>query len=274
MPQAVEGGHPGCGRQIGGEVPAVPAWRKDAIFLTQHEVRRDGGVCEIHQTGQQQRFGQQLEIRGAVRNVVDDVHEFFLANPVRRSADRQGRQPAAERQPQRPRSQPAGRRPHRHAQDEFGDYLVFARTPTRPAARRRDRGDRPRPGATFEFERHPAAQRVADDVGGVPAQLVELTLDVVGQRFGAQKPGAGVRSAVVAGHGRGEHLVAAGVDQLLGHRLPHPLRHQERVQQQDRLTGPEVDGLASRHARDTRVIPAVPQAWASGRPRRDKIESS
>ncbi|EUA19267.1 alpha/beta hydrolase domain protein [Mycobacterium xenopi 3993] len=26
--------------------------------------------------------------------------------------------------------------------------------------------------------------------------------------------------------------------QLLGHRLPHRLRHQERVQQQDRFTGP------------------------------------
>ncbi|EUA06750.1 alpha/beta hydrolase domain protein [Mycobacterium xenopi 4042] len=111
-------------------------------------------------------------------------------------------------------------------------------------------------------------------MGSVPPQFVELTLYVVGQHLRAQEPGARARPAIVPGHGRGEHLVAVGVGQLLGHRLPHRLRHQERVQQQDRFTGPEVDGLASHHARDTKLIPAVPQAWGGGWWRRDKIESS
>jgi hypothetical protein len=48
-------------------------------------------------------------------------------------------------------------------------------------ARRADRGHRPRAPALGQFERHPAAQRVARDVRPLPAEVVQERGDGVGQ---------------------------------------------------------------------------------------------
>jgi len=54
----------------------------------------------------------------------------------------------------------------------------------------------------------------------------------------------------VRSHCRGEYLVPAGIGQLLGYGLPYRLGQQERVQQQDRLPGTQVDRLA--HSADSK----------------------
>ena len=61
--------------------------------------------------------------------------------------------------------------------------------------------------AALEFEGHPASERVADDVGGLPAQRVHSALDVVGHLGRVQEEPA-LHAAVVAGHGGREDLVA------------------------------------------------------------------
>ncbi len=238
------------GGQVLGEMPGEPGCGDDPVLFADHQMRRDGVLRELSQAVQQQRLDQQLQVGGAVRDVIDDDAQFALADPVRRRADRIGGQPAAERQAQHARPEQPSEHQQRNAQDELGDHLEFHRAPSRPAAGRGDAGDAARPPATLQFEGDPTAQRVADDVGGVPAQFVHLALDVIGQHRGGQEPGARRRPAVVAGHRRGEHLIAAGVGQLPGHLLPDRVRQQEGMQQQDRLSRTEVDRRATRHAPD------------------------
>ena len=206
----------------------------DSVLSADHQVRGDGGVRQLQQSGHQQRFAQQLEVGGAVLESSARL-EFIFTDPVRRSADGQGGELAADGQPQQSRPEQAGQRPERQPTDELGDHLEFGRGPAGPAAGRRDAGDRACPAATFQLEGHPSAQGVADDVAGIPAQLVKLPFDVVGQQRRAQEPSAGARAAVVAGHCRSKHLVAAGIGQLRCHFLPHQLRDQEGVQQQHRF---------------------------------------
>ncbi len=208
---------------------AEPAGRDHPVLLAQHHVRGHGGVFQLLQPGQHQRLDQQLKIGRAVRGVVDDAGQLALAHAVRCGADRQGGQQAAERQPKRPLAKNVGDGQDRRPCDELSDHFELDRTPAGPTARRGDTGHAACPATSFEFERDPAAQRVADDMAGFPAQFVELAFDVVGQHRRGQKPGARGRSAVVAGHRGGKYLEAAGVGQLLGDLLPHRLGHQERV---------------------------------------------
>ena len=207
--------------------------------------------------------------------VVDDAGQLALADPIRRSAQRQGGQRAAERQLQRPLAEQPGQRQDRHARDEFADDLEFHRAEPRPTARRGHTGDAAGPSAPLEFEGDPAAQRIADDVGGFPAQFVELAFHVVGQHRRAEQPGSGIRTAVVARHGRGEYLVPAGVRQLLGHPVPYRLGHQKRMQQQHRLSRTKVDRRASGHVADIKGGTAgTASKGATAGPRREKIGAS
>ena len=57
-----------------------------------------------------------------------------------------------------------------------------------------------------------------------------------------------LRPAVVAEHGRGEDLVAAGLSNQRRDAFPHVLRHHERMQQQHRLAGAQVYRCALGHA--------------------------
>ena len=102
--------------------------------------------------------------------------------------------------------------PHRQSGDELADDLELHPGQVVPAAGRGDRGQGAGPAAALQFEGHPAAQGIADDVGGFPAQCVELAFDVVGEDVGVQQERAGSRTAVVADHGGSVDLVAAGAD--------------------------------------------------------------
>lgn len=250
-------------------MPAEPAGRHHPVLLAQHQLHRHRGLRQLQQPGLQQRLDQQLEIGRAVRGVLDDAGQLALADPARRGAQRQRRQPPAQRQLQDALAEQPGQQQQRHAPDELADHLELDRAPAGPAAGGADAGDAARPAAPLEFKGHPAAQRVAHQMGAVPAEPVELTFDVVGQHRRAEQPGARVRSAVVAGHGRGEDRVTAGFGQPRRHRIPHRLRHQEPVQQHDRLPGTilgaEVDGRTSRHTATLNAVPPVPQVWWAAR---------
>ena len=236
---------------------------------------RDGVLRDLPQAVQQQRLDQELEVGRAVCHVVDDAAEFALADPFRRCAERIGGQRAAVRQLQHPRTEQVGEHQQRDAQQELTDHLEFGRAPSGPPAGRGDAGDAARPAAPFELECDPAAQRIADDVCGFPAQFVHLPLDVVGQHRGGQKPSAGRRPAVVTCHGRCEHLVTPGVGQLLRDVLPDRLGEQERMQQQDRLSRTQVDRRASGHVADIKCGTAgTASEGATGKTARDKIGTS
>ena len=116
-----------------------------------------------------------------------------------------------------------------------------------PAARGRDAGQRAGPAAALQFEGHPAAERVADDVRGVPTQSIHPAFHVVGQLGGVQEEAA-FDAAVVAGHGGRENLVAAGVSNQWSNAFPHVLGHHERMQQKHRLAGTQVNRSALGHA--------------------------
>ena len=78
------------------------------------------------------------------------------------------------------------------------------------------------------------AERVADDVRGVPPELVHPAFHVVGQLVGVQEESA-FDPAVVAGHGRCEHLVPTGLSNQWRDAFPDVLGHHERMQQKHRL---------------------------------------
>ncbi len=76
----------------------------------------------------------------------------------------------------------------------------------RPAAGRGQRHDRQSPAAGRELQRDVAAERVADDMGGLEAGLVHRPLDRVGQH-GLADFSFDRRPAGVPGQRGGEHVV-------------------------------------------------------------------
>jgi hypothetical protein len=50
-----------------------------------------------------------------------------------------------------------------------------------PASGRRDTGHRAGTAAALQLEGHPAAEGIADDVSGAPAQGLHPAFDIVGQ---------------------------------------------------------------------------------------------
>ncbi len=159
-------------------------------------------------------------------DVVDDVGQVGVVEGVGVRADRNEGKLFGERQLECAFAEQLRHQPHRETRDELGDDLELGGGVVVPAARRRDAGQRAGAAAALQLERHPAAERVADDVCGVPAHGVHPTLDVVGQRPRVQEERAG-RPAVVTRHGRCEHLVATRLSYLRCNVFPDVLRHHE-----------------------------------------------
>ncbi len=193
---------------------------EDPVLFAEHQLDRGLHVGQLQQARQRQGLDQQREVGPAVRGVLDEVHQVGLGGTVGRAADRQRGDASRERQTENAGSQQARGQQHGPAAEELRDGLELHRRPLAPPAGRGDPGQGAGAAASLQFERHPAAQGVADDVGGVPAEFVELTLDVIGQQFAVQEPGPGLGPAVMAGHGRGEHLEAAGVGEFRADRRP------------------------------------------------------
>jgi hypothetical protein len=95
-----------------------------------------------------------------------------------------------------------------------------------------------------EFEREPAAQRVASDVHPVEAGPVELGLDRVGQGVGGRRAVAKRRGGAEPGHVDRQDVVFAG--QNREHRLPRAPAEAEPVDEQERTAvGPRHDRTAA-----------------------------
>ena len=140
-------------------------------------------------------------------DVVDDVEPLLVVEAVRGRADRHKAELTDIGQLQGTRAEGLGPQPDGQAGHELEHDLELRGGVAGPAAGRGDAGQRAGPAAACQLERHPAAQRVADDVRGVPAQRVHPAFHIVGQLGGVQEEPA-LDTAVVAGHGRCEHLVA------------------------------------------------------------------
>src|SRR5581483_578338 len=97
------------------------------------------------------------------------------------------REPAAERQLENVRAEQLDRDVNGRPGQELADDLELGGGVVAPTAGWGDRGDGAGPAAALQLERHPPAQRVADDVGGAPAEGVELALDGVGKRGGVEE---------------------------------------------------------------------------------------
>ncbi len=117
-----------------------------------------------------------------MRDVVDDLAQILVAQAVGGGADGQVGQLAAERQAQHPGAERQRQQPQRHTREEFADDLELHWGELSPAACRCDTGQCAGAAAALQFEGNPAAERVADDVCGFPAQRVHPAFDVVGQR--------------------------------------------------------------------------------------------
>ena len=94
---------------------------------------------------------------------------------------------------------------------------------------------RARATARGELQRDEAAERVADEVGGLEARVVHRALDRVGDQRVRSTLAVERRPARVAGQRRREHVVAAL--ERGQHELPRPPRVHEAVQAHERRAG-------------------------------------
>ena len=184
-----------------------------------------------------------------MRGVVDELEDVFIGQAVGGGADRRICELPREGELGCVLAEQPAHGEHRRRGEEFPDDLELGRGEVVPSTRGCDAGQRARSAAALQLEGHPAAERVADDVGRAPAECVHPALDVVGQRRGVEEE-LSTCTAVVAGHRRRKDLVVARVSYQGCDAFPHVLRQDERVQQQHRFAGAEVNGIALLHAAD------------------------
>ena len=235
-----------------GEVAGEPRMRQHPVLLADHQVRRRAALGQLQQARQQQRLHQQLVVGRAVRDVVDDVEQVVVAQARRRRADRQVRQLTGERQLQHPRAERPGR-----SATPAGPPRTSPRSRTSPACNRcqppagaipvsvRARPRRSSSNATQPPSEFPTMCAVSQPSASSRRSMSSASSAVV-----QEEPA--LDTAVVAGHGRGEDFVAAGLSNQRRDLFPHVLRHHERMQQQHRFAGTQVYRCALGHAADTK----------------------
>ena len=176
---------------------------------------------------------QRLE-RGAGRHAADLVGEE-LGRDVLEARGREGGGAAPALSRPDDRVGVRGETPERvvHA-GEVVEGVVDRVVAARPAAGRGERHDGFGPATGGELEREVPAERVADDVGGGEARLVERPLDRI-EEFANPGLVGERRTARVTGQRRRQHVVPAF--ERREHELPGPPRVGEPVQAQKRRAG-------------------------------------
>ena len=236
-------------RQVRGEVAGEPRMRQHPVLLADDQMRRRAALGQLQQARQQQRLDQQLVVGRAVGDVVDDVDAgrrrsgrpaVALTGTMRQLAgERQLQGPLAE-QPWRPATpaSPPG---------------TCRRSRTSPGVKWRQP-----PAGAMPVSVRARPRRSSSKATQPPSELP--TMCAVSQpsasirRSTSSASVAGVQeerpfdAAVVAGHGRREDLVAAGLSNQRRDAFPHVLGHHERMQQQHRLAGTQVYRCALGHA--------------------------
>ncbi len=244
-----------------GEVPGEPRVRQHPVLLADHQMRRRARLGQFQQAWQRQRLDQHLVVGRAVRDVVDDVEHVVVGQAVGVRADRQigragGRTAASARAAEQPSCTSQTGRPARN----LPTISNFAGVKwCQPPAGAMPVSVRARPRRSSSKATQPPSE--LPTMWAVSQPSASIRRSTSSASVAVSRKNRPLRAAVVAGHGRREDLVAAGVSYQRSDAFPHVLRHHERMQQQHRLAGAQVDRVASLHGADIKGDTAGTASW-------------